>query len=75
MNRSLVSNHWLARPPANAAKLPAGLAVYPPRLKRIPFLPTTTDRDWSAFDAPAVERMTARVVRTIQSNRSFAQAG
>lgn len=52
--------------PTMAAYLPAYLQPWaPPRpkLKQVPFLPTTTDRDWSAFDAPAKTRMTARRVR------------
>ena len=65
--------------PAMAPYLPAYLAAWRPRpksaLRVVPFLPTTTDRDWSAFDAPATERMTARRVRHLPKVRSFAQAG
>lgn len=51
--------------PAMAAYLPAYLAAVrpPPVLRVVPFLPTTTDRDWSFFDAPAKGRMTAKRLR------------
>lgn len=36
---------------------------------------TTTCRDWSAFDAPAVKRMTARRVRPAKGLNIQRQAG
>lgn len=50
--------------PTMAPYLPAYLAAWRPRpksaLRVVPFLPTTTDRDWSFFDEPAKGRMTAK---------------
>lgn len=57
-----------------AAYLPAYLPA-PMPLAPAQFLPTTTDRDWSQFDAPSFTRMKSRL-RIVRATpiRSFKQA-